>query len=713
MSLPPPLTRLIASAARRLAALASAPPLQRIRRHWLLATMAAAAIVVLAAAAWAESCGFDRCPSAAELRAFRPDEGGQLLDRRGVLLGHLRAVRRIDVPLARVPWHVRAAFIAIEDRRFYRHHGVDWHGAGRALWRNVSHFDVREGSSTLTMQAARSAFLGDYEGERSIRRKLIELALTRRLERALTKAQILELYLNAIYLGDATYGVEAASRHYFGKSAALLTLAEGATLAALPRAPSSYEPRRHPDRAVERRNLVLRLMADQRLISRAAADEAAAEQLQTSDEGWRPADGASYAVDLVRAFVDSALGDAVDRQGDIVVRTTFDARAQRAAEQAVRDRAAAIGRAAGGQENGSAAAVEGAMVALDPRTGELRAIVGGTSRARGGFNRAIASRRQPGSAFKPFVYAAALEAGLTTATMVDDTPVEVAEAGQLWNPGNFGDDYGGPMTLRHAVMRSANAATVRVSQRIGIRRVTEVARRLGVTSPLRDVPSVALGSLEVTPIELVTAYAPFANGGRRVRATFVRSVTTSSGRLLWRAQLSRPVQVLDQRDAYRVTSLLRSAVDEGTGRVLRELGITDPVAGKTGTTNNGADVWFVGYTPTVVAGVWFGYDVPRPLGGGGASGGRLAAPAWASFYRRGWRDGSDWVTPAGMVSRVIDDETGMLAGEWCPVTRHEWFKAGSEPGERCTAHGEPFDEIARDMGRLVGRVFRRLLRQGE
>jgi penicillin-binding protein 1A len=681
--------------------LLASPAAVWLRRRWPVVMFAGLILWLLGAWGWAESCGLRGCPGIEDLRAFRPSEGGTVLDRQGVVLGHLVPVRRINVPLSKVPRHVRAAFIAVEDRRFFEHGAVDWRGGVRAFWANLSHLDVREGSSTLTMQAARSAFLLDYEGERSVRRKLIELALARRMERALTKPQILELYLNVIYLGDATYGVEAASRHYFGKSVADLSLAEGATLAALPRAPSVYEPRRHADRAIERRNLVLAMMARDGFIDSADAEQASLEPLEVSERGWRPAVSASAAIDVVRAFVDSTLGPDAVQGGDIVIWTSFDARAQHAAEQAVRDRAAAIARGGDGE------AVQGAMVAMDPSDGELRAIVGGTAAGPGSYNRAIAARRQPGSAFKPFVYAAALEAGLTPATLVDDAPIEIQdEGGEMWRPANFGDAYEGTVTLRHALAHSANAATVRVSQRVGPHRVMDVARRAGVSSPLRAVPSIALGSFEVTPLELVAAYAPFANGGLKVQPTFVRRITAAGDKVLWRAARRAPSRALDPRDAFLVTSMLESAVDEGTGRAVRDLGVAGPVAGKTGTTNDGADVWFVGYTPTLLAGFWFGADTPRPLGGA-ASGGRMAAPAWASFYRRGWRDddGRGWRAPAGVVRRVIDDENGLLANEWCPTQRAEWFKAGSEPREYCADHGEPFDQAVERAGRAVVRVM--------
>jgi penicillin-binding protein 1A len=673
-----------------------------------------AAAVVLAVSLggflWMRTCGFAGCPDAAELQSFRPSEGSRILDRSGVALGRLTHVRRVNVPLARVPRHVRAAFIAVEDRRFYYHTGVDWRSAGRAAWRNLRSLGVREGFSTITMQVVRNAFLPHLSGDRTLRRKLIELELARRLERALPKQRILELYLNVIYLGNGTYGVEAASRDIFGRGVQHLTVGEAATLAGIARGPSLYSPRRHPERARARRDLALLLMARERYISEARAERARAEPLRIAPKEWRPRREASYALDPVRELVDSVLGDDAVGLGDLVVHTTLDARAQRAAERAVRDRAAAIERAAGPRYRREGIALEGALVALDTRAGEIRALVGARRAVRPGFNRALDARRQPGSAFKPFVYAAALSDGFTPASIVDDSPIALSDGDQVWRPANFGGEYAGPLTLRRALMRSANAATIRLSHDVGEGRVVSLARRAGIRSRLEPVPAMALGALEVTPLELAAAYAPFANGGLRVRPSLVRRIETPDGTVLWQAPTPRRERVLGAAEAFQLTSMLRSVVDGGTGSILRELGVRGPVAGKTGTTNNGADVWFVGYTPSIVAAVWFGYDAPRAIATN-ASGGRLAAPAWAAFYRNGWteRPGTDWEAPAGLVTRTIDAFNGDLANEWCPVKQKEWFKPGTEPTRECREHDAPLVERLERFGREVGEAIKDLL----
>jgi penicillin-binding protein 1A len=700
------------------------PPRRWLRRHWFRAAVLGSTLGgMLIFDAWLLSCGFDACPSAADIRAYKSPEGSRVLDRRDESFGRLTAVRRINVPLKVVPEHVRNAFIATEDRRFESHGGLDWRAVARAIVRNTMAGGVREGFSTITMQVARNTFLLERaNGTRSIGRKLLELRLARQIEAALSKDQVLELYLNAIYLGNGVYGVEAASRDLFGKGVRNVNVAEGALLAALPKGPSTYTPRRNPQRARARRDLVLSLMQREGYLTATATARARRASLPRPRRSWRPSDPPeSYALDMVRALVDSVLKATGNVGRDVVVFTTLDVAAQRAAQRAVSRRAVEIEREASGSwldaDDPSDNVVQGAMVALDPRTGDIRALVGGRRHARGAFNRALRSRRQPGSVFKPFVYAAALQAGLTPATLVDDTPISVDQGnGTVWTPANYGGDYDGRMTMRRALGRSANAATVRVSRAVGERRVVDVARANGIESPLRAVPSVALGSIEVTPLELVASYVPFANGGQRVRPRLVRRIEHLDGSVLWSSDVERTA-VMDPRDAFQVTSMLRGVVDDGTGRVLRNLGVHGPVAGKTGTTNDGADAWFIGYTPTVVAGVWFGFDLPRSLGDA-ASGARMAAPAWARFYREGWREREPgWRAPDGLVAADIDPVTGALANEWCPMPAREWFRVGTEPSGICQEHtghrASWLDRLDDEIAERIRRALRRWSRGRE
>ena len=357
------------------------------------------------------------------------------------------------------------------------------------------------------------------------------------------------------------------------------------------------------------------------------------------------------------------------------------------------------------------------MVALDPRTGEIRALVGGREYRVGGFNRALDAHRQPGSAFKPFVYASALAAGYTPMSLVDDAPVEVEQDGKIWRPANSNDQYLGRVTLRRALVRSANSAAVRLTRSVGERRVVERAHANGIVSPLDAVPSIALGALEVTPVELTAAYAPFANGGARVVPHLVSRIETADGVLLY-SGAGEPTQVMDERDAFQLTTMLEGVVDMGTASGLHDHGVTVPVAGKTGTTNNGADVWFVGYTPSIVAGFWFGYDTPRSLGSG-AAGGSFAAPAWAEFYLNGWNARSDrdgFPVPDGLVRVEVDEASGLLAGDWCDDTRMEWFKPGTEPTRYADCElGNDHDagsdgDWLRDLRQQIGKALRGIIR---
>jgi 1A family penicillin-binding protein len=696
----------------------------------LRVTLVAAIVGVLAFDFWLGTCGFEGCPTPREIQAYRPDEGGRIFDRNGLLMGRLAIVRRVNIPIAEVPVHVRQAFVAAEDRRFYQHNGVDWRGFLRASLRNVKSFGVREGFSTITMQAARNSFVVNRYRNRSLPKKLIELRVARLMEKSLTKDQILQLYLNAIYMGNGVFGIEAASRDLFGKSASQLSLTEGAMLAALPKAPSAYTPRRNSQRALARRNLVLSLMVDQGYVSKDRLPGLTASRLRIARNEWHPdTSDDSFALDAVRAIVDSVLSEGDEDVIDITAYTTLDLRAQVAADRSVRRHAAAIQRESSGWYNGSQHAIQGAMVGIDPRSGDVRALVGGRRYERGNFNRALLAHRQPGSAFKPFVYAAALAAGYSPATDVRDDPVEVIQGRSVWTPANYNDNYAGLVTFRKALMLSANAATVRVSQMVGLPRIIDVAHRNGIQSNIPDYPAIALGAIEVTPMELVRAYAPFANGGYRVKPRLVRRIESSNGTVLWSSEIEAPVPVMDPRDVYELTSMLRAVVDYGTGRPIRDYGARGMIAGKTGTTNNGTDVWFVGYTPNLVAAFWFGYDDPHMIAYD-ASGGRLAAPAWADFYNEGWTEPvpvNAWSPPPGMVAATIDPTTGWLANEWCPARKVEYFKPGSEPREECQVHGPNYedvqpgwpdqtswpqdvghnvDQLGKKIGKALGKIFK-------
>jgi len=696
--------------------------IKRRRKAILHGLLAISILAVGVTNVWLATCGFDSCPTPREIQQFKPDEGGKILDRNSALMGRLETVRRLNISLQQVPVFVRQAFIATEDRRFYKHNGLDWRGFFRALSANLRAGETRQGFSTITMQVARNTFAARKYPARSLRQKMVELRISRLLERSLSKDEILELYFNVIYMGNGVYGVEAASRDLFGRSVNKLTLTQAAMLAALPKGPSAYTPRRHPQRALNRRNLVLSLMVDQGYVSKDRLKGLQAERLRIARDEWRPPnENDSYALDAVRALVDSVIKGGTSDIIDLTVYTTLDRKAQIAADRALARRAAAIQ-----SETGRRTLVQGAMVAIDPRDGDIRALSGGRKFERGTFNRALAAHRQPGSAFKPFVFAAALAAGYTPSSEVDDDPVDVIQGREVWSPANYNNEYSGRITFRKALIKSANAATVRVSQAVGIPRVADAAHRNGIVSEIPNFPATALGSGEVTPLELVNAYAPFANGGYRVRPRLVKRIEAADGTVLWSREIEPKTQVMDPRDSYQLTSMLQSVVNHGTGRAIRDYGVKGPVAGKTGTTNSGTDVWFIGYTPTIVAGFWFGFDTPAQISHD-ASGGRLAAPAWAEFYLNGWREtatASAWRPPGGMSSVVIDPQTGYVATDWCPIRQQEYFKPGTEPHVECPEHGPDMyyedqqqtadwpdqrdwgNDMGKKIGKALGKIFK-------
>ncbi|MGI9042704.1 MAG: transglycosylase domain-containing protein [Gemmatimonadaceae bacterium] len=668
----------------------------KIRRDVAIKTALAISILsVCALDVWLATCGYHGCPTPRQIQSYRPDEGGRIYDRSGELMGRLAIVRRVNVPVTDVPLHVRQAFIATEDRRFYQHGGVDWRGFVRSALANLKAGGVSQGFSTITMQAAQNSFVVRKYPNRSLRQKLVELRVAKLMEGSLTKDQIFELYMNVIYMGNGVYGVEAATRDLFGKSVSKATVVEGAMLAALPKAPSRLTPRKNPRQAQARRNLVLSLMVEQGYVPRAKFTELARTPLRIAKNEWRPdTSGDSFALDAVRALVDSVLGNREQDVSDFTVYTTLDKAAQSAADRAIARRASAIQSESRNVKNGVRQQIQGAMVAIDPRNGDIRALTGGRRYERGNYNRALKAKRQPGSAFKPFVYVSALAAGYSPASDVRDEPVEVVQGRTVWTPANYGHEYLGLITFRRAMMRSSNAAAVRVSQTVGMSRIIDNAHKMGIDSDIPNYPAVALGALDVTPLELVRAYAPFANGGFRVTPRLVKRIESREGKVLWAGETAQLQRVISPDNAYELTSMLRAAVDYGTGRPVRDYGAKGMIAGKTGTTNDGADVWFVGYTPTIVAAFWFGYDEPHSISYQ-ASGGRLASPAWAEFYTRGWKEQpaeGAWDPPPGMTEAItIDPTTGWIAGDWCPARKLEYFRPGTGPRTECLEHGPIYD----------------------
>ena len=518
------------------------------------------------------------------------DHDGRLIARRGSAHGRLAVIEEL-------PHYVTDAVMAVEDRRFYSHFGIDLIGTGRALLANIRAGRVVQGGSTLTQQLAKNLFL---TSERTVRRKVQEVMLAFWLESQFTKDEILELYLNRVYFGGGAWGIEAAATRYFGKTASELNLGEAALLAGLLKAPSRYSPVNDAQRAAARATVVLDLMAQTGRITEQERIDAAETPIRVSRGASSP--GAQYFIDWVAQQVRMLVpGD----PGDLIVRTTLDVRAQRAAELAVSGIMDDPEMASG--------AGEAALVAL-AHDGSVRAMVGGRNYATSQFNRAVLARRQPGSAFKAFVYASAFEAGLTPEDIRDDAQIRLGD----WSPQNYNDEYRGPISLREAFSRSSNSVAVRIAEETGRGHVARLAQRFGIESPQRVDRSLALGVHEVTPLELASAYAPFANGGYRARAYGIASIETHDGELLYSARPASGEVVMDARTLGQMNDLLQTVVRSGTGRRAAVAGLN--VGGKTGTTNDFRDAWFAGFAGDLVAVVWTGNDdnsqTRRATGGG-------------------------------------------------------------------------------------------------
>ncbi len=603
---------------------------------------------------------------------------------------------RVEVPLARISANLRHAIVAVEDVRFYEHDGIDGIRLIGAIITDLRERRAAEGASTITQQLARVSFLSPAK---TLRRKVREAIVAQQIERLYTKDEILELYLNKVYFGDGLYGVEAAARGYFGKSAADLSVAEAAMLAGVVKAPSAGNPSANLDRAIERRNLVLKLMREHRFIDQPTYDGAIAEKVALRDT-LRHEDpvGVHFKEILRRQLVERFGKDAV-YQGRLKVYSSIDSDMQRAAETALTTSLEEIE----SRLRRDTDPLQGALLALDPGTGEVRAVVGGRDTDSVGLNRALQTKRQSGSAFKPFVYAAALESGYAPASVIDrlNTPIDTYEG--AWLPEDE-HSTAASMTVRTALRTSSNRAAVRILENVGIERTVSYAKQLGVGT-VPNVPSLALGSGEVTLASMTSAYAAFAHGGVVRDPVFIRRVEDSLGNVLFQAD-SKPRRALSEANAFLMATILADVIDAGTANRARRLGFTLPAAGKTGTTNDFVDAWFVGFTPKLVAGVWVGFDRPRTIVKNGFAG-QLAVPMWARFMKAATsRHGSGWFElPSNVVSVQVCRVSGNLPASGCrnaasisptgeitykSMVYTDYFVRGTEPVQFCAAHAAEY-----------------------
>jgi len=777
-------------------------------------------------------------PKVDRLADYRPPILSQVFDVDGTLVGEFYLERRTVVAVDKIPKRLIQAFVSAEDSNFYQHKGIDYLGIVRAAFKNIASMRKKEGASTITQQVAKSMLLTP---EKKYSRKIKEAILAKRMEERLSKDEILYIYLNQIYMGAGAYGVQLASETYFGKEVDKLNLAEMAMLAGLPKAPNSYSPIKHMDRAKERQGYVLERMVKEGYITRVEADHAKATPIIIQPLKKVNADQSAYFLETVRIQLEEKYGEERLYKDGLRIYTTMNAEMQRGAYDSVVNGLKSVDKRQGfrgaarylqehevepfcrkvedgidelslkqgaiyqgvvtalnpatheitvrvGDRTGTlprkqmewagkvelkngygkpsakraialgavlelqvktpdvnrAGAVfaldqvpeaQAALIAIDPMTGGVRAMVGGYDFKKSQFNRAMQARRNPGSAFKPVIYAAALDNGMTTADVIDDSQVEY-ESGKekSWKPKNYDNVYRGPVTMRAALTDSINVVSVKILEQIGVSAAIDYAKRLGFASPLEHNLTLALGSSSVTPMELTSAYAVFASGGYRTTPYFVTRVLDREGNVLEEVEepkipvlgnistaaiaqgpdvagesegmeageeggYARPVQpelpvymgeygggavpVIPRETAFIMTNLMQSVVSSGTGGRARALG--RPVAGKTGTTNGMKDAWFVGYVPQLVAGVWVGYDQERSLGAGG-SGGQAAAPIWTEFMQRAMAGlpVREFPAPGNVTFVLIDPRTGLLAREGTPGAIQECFISGTEP----TSYGE-------------------------
>jgi len=601
--------------------------------------------------------------------------------------------QRHDVPIAEIAPHLQHAFVAVEDHRFFLHPGVDPIALGRALFRNVRAGGSRQGGSTLTQQLARTLFLSN---RKSYGRKAREAVIAFLIEVQLSKQQILELYLNRIFLGAGIYGVEAMSQRVFGKSAKSLTLAESALIAGLARAPAALSPWSNLEEARARSHVVLARMRDEGFITdaeyRAALQAPLRVRPYRSDSDSRHGYAKAY---LRQRFRDEFGGD---HPPDWRVQTTFVAELQDAAEAAVQK----------GLQRTGKPQLQAALVAIDPATGNILALVGGRDYQKSAFNRASRSRRQPGSAFKPFVFAAALERGMSPVSTLTGLNQIAPQGPDEWTPRNVHDDAPDELTLRAALIESNNRAASLLQQQVGTGRVLRVASRSGLDD-LPDVPSLALGSGLVTPLAITTAFSMFPNGGLRVRPRDITRVRDADGGTAFEQRVETE-RVIAPEVAFQMVSMLEDAIDRGTGLPARQLGIRFPIAGKTGTTNEFKDAWFVGFSSSVVVGVWVGYDDPKPIGADGY-GGRYALPIWADFMQRAarLRPPLEFERPAGLEEEALCAISYRKPVDGCPIYT-EYFKEGDDvPDRLCTIHrGSIRQRLTRTVQGWVSEAGRRI-----
>lgn len=593
----------------------------------------------------------------------------KVFDRAGQFVGRILPEVRYWTPIERIPVFLQNALVAVEDARFYEHGGIDVRGIARALVKDVVKGKLVEGGSTITQQLIKNKYLS---GEKSIDRKLREGLMAVEFEQKYTKKQILEMYFNEIYFGNGAWGIAQAARVYFDKNPEDLTDAEGAILAGVPKNPGRYNPRGNSARVMGRRDVVLQRMVAVKMLTAGQKQKLRAQQVSFTQQSQAP-----YYLAHIKNRLIEKYGRDILEQGGVEVTAALDLTLQKLAEQTLRDGVRKV-----------SPQLQGALLSLDTATGDLLAVVGGTDYSQSEYNRAFLARRQPGSAIKPLIYAAALEKGFAASSIWDDAPVAYNKGNnETWTPQNFGREQHGSLTLRRALAYSNNVIAVKLLDAVGVPDFVVFANRIGLPLRSGNDLSLALGTEEVTLQELVQAYSPLANGGKRSGARAIIRIFDRRSNTVTDIPPAL-TQVLAPGAAFVTTSMLQDVMNYGTAKSLKKFSQERPAAGKTGTTDEYRDAWFIGYTPQVVTGIWVGYDKPKP-GGNGFTGGAIAAPIWEKFMRPALqaRPVVGFPRPESVVSLIIDPGTGYPANADCPEKVTEFHLAGTEPTADCPWHG--------------------------
>lgn len=593
----------------------------------------------------------------------------KVFDREGRFVGRILPEGRYWTPIDRIPVFLQKAVVAIEDSRFYEHGGIDLRGIARALVKDVVKGKLAEGGSTITQQLIKNRYL---TGEKTIDRKLKEGFMAVEFEQKYTKQQILEMYLNEIYYGNGAWGIAQAARLYFDKNPEELTDAECALLAGVPKNPGRYNPLGESAKVTGRKDLVLKRMVELKIITPRQKKKLRAQRVTFAQRGQAP-----YYLAHIKGKLIERYGKEVVEQGGLEVTAAMDLNLQKLAEQTL---SAGVKRIS--------PQLQGALVSLDLTTGDLLAAVGGVDFSKSSYNRAFYAKRQPGSAIKPLIYAAALEKGFTAGSIWDDTPAVYNRGNnKTWKPLNYGKEQHGALSLRQALAYSSNVITVKLLEAIGVPYFVDFAGNLGLSLRAQNDLSLALGTEEVTLHDLVQAYTPLANGGLRPESRTIIRIYDRN-RQTWTENPPAVKQVLSPAAAFVTTRMLKDVMVYGTAKSLKAFSRERPAAGKTGTTDDYRDAWFIGYTPQVITGIWVGYDKPRP-GGKGFTGGTVCAPIWERFMRPALaaRPVVDFAQPDTVVAVAIDPATGLLANQDCPVKVDESYIVGTQPTENCPKHG--------------------------